>query len=126
MASYRGRLSLDRPFVGVIAAIYDLNDARVDANNVDRYGFYDFDNLQTGPYILKFFGRGYGGNDNINISVVDEFDAAELAPLAFYSTPDMGVVEGEPFSSQQGEASKAEFTLSNLLPSTGVLGSVEL
>ena len=123
MATYRGRLALDRPYQGVMATIYNSNNVRVSVDVTDHYGFYVFENLQTGPHKIKFFGRNYSPNDDIDVSVVDEFDAGASAPLTFFTPPELGVVEGVPYSNYGGnEGSEANFTLTNLQPETGILG----
>lgn len=122
MASYKARLDKS----GVMASIYNSNSIRVDVDVTDKYGFYEFKNLVTGPYLIKFYGMGYSSDDNINISIVDEFDAEDTAPLTFQTPPALGVTEGNPFSGQQGEGSEGIFAFSNLQPSTGILGKVDI
>ena len=61
-ATYRNRLSLDRPYRGVMASIYDPDGVRVDVTTTDEDGYYEFSGLSTGPHIVKFYGRGYDPN----------------------------------------------------------------
>lgn len=122
MASYKSRLDKG----GVMASIYNSNNVRVDVDVTDKYGFYEFKNLVTGPYLIKFYGMGFSSDDSINVSIVDEFDAEDTAPLIFQTSPSLGVTEGSPFSGQQGEGSEGIFAFSNLQPSTGILGKVDI
>jgi len=127
MASYRGRLDvLNRPYRGVLVAIYNTNGVKIDVETSDRYGFYRFTGLATGSYTVKFRGRNYSNQDDIDITVVDSFDSEALAPLTFFNEPTLGVSEGDPYVSTQGEGSEAILALSHLQAETGVLGWVDL
>jgi hypothetical protein len=127
MASYRGRLDvLNRPYRGVLVALYNTNGVKIDVETSDRYGFYRFTGLATGSYTVKFRGRNYSNQDDIDITVVDSFDSDALVPLTFFTPPTLGVSEGDPYVSAQGEGSEAILALSNLQAETGILGWVDV
>jgi len=127
MANYKGRLDLTRPYKAVEAVLYNSSDTHVETAVTDNYGFYYFDNIPTGSYTVKFFGRNYRTpNDDHLITVVDVFDSESLAPLTFHDTPALGVGEGDPIASVVGERSEAIITLSYLQEKTGILGFVDI
>lgn len=72
MASYKSRVRTDRPFRGVQVVLSTPLNVRVAATVTDDEGFYEFNDIPTGPYILKFYGRDYTIDDNQNIFVVNK------------------------------------------------------
>jgi len=73
MARYRGKLfDLVLPIKGIQVAVYSLTGAKVDTTITDAYGFYQFNDLPTGTYDLRFYGGGYTSNYWITISVSEE------------------------------------------------------
>ena len=82
MANYKGRLDLTRPYKAVEAVLYNSLNTHVETTVTNTYGFYYFDNIPTGSYTVKFFGRNYRTPlDDHLITVVDVLDSESLAPL---------------------------------------------
>lgn len=71
MAEYKARLTTTRPYQGVEAVLYTLEGVQVDTDVTDERGLYHFKGIDPGQYEVRFFGRNYGEEDYITISVFD-------------------------------------------------------
>ena len=126
MASYSGVLTTDRPYRGVMAAIYDSNSVRRDVDVSNNKGRYSFTGLVSGPHQIRFFGRFYTEEDYIDVNIIDADLATSTASLTFASPPTMSALEtgtGK-IDGSNNQLTTAQLTFTNLTPATGALTSI--
>ena len=126
MASYSGVLTTDRPYRGVMAAIYDANDVRKDVDVTNEKGRYNFVGLVSGPHQIRFFGRFYTEDDYLDVSIIDSDLATSTASLSFSATPTMSALEtgSGKIDGSNNQLTTAQLTFANLTPATGALTSI--
>lgn len=87
MARYRGRLPIDKAYPGVQVSLYDTTNRRIDVTVTDMNGRFEFEDLPMGNYEARFFGRGFGPDDYMDIAVVDYFGIPGITEIVIDEEP---------------------------------------
>lgn len=131
MANYRNYLRNKNgiPILGAQACLYDSNGNKIDVDITEEDGLYYFNNLKTGHYQIRFFGRDLTEDDWLEIDIVDElptFSGISFDPIIFINYPNLIVTEGDAFVTKQGEITQVNYALTSLETSKGKISSVSI
>ena len=128
MATYRNYLKRanSTPILGAQACLYNTSGERLDVDITEAGGLYQFFNVATGHYQVRFFGRDLSEDDWLEIDVIDEIEIEANLPIIFVTTPSLVVIEGETKITKQGEISDALFTLNDVTLTQGKIASIDL
>ena len=110
------------PIAGVAVRLYDEDGNKVGADTSDSLGRYSFTSLAPGNYQIRFFGEGFTSDNYVNFSITG--GAVEILPIVFSGTPNLATAESDFRVDEQGEISVAQFSLTSLETSQGVIRSV--